>query len=118
MKSANWVNFVLGIWLIIAPWVWRYSNLTATGEDIILGILVALAAIWAVGTTTQVVAAMWTQIVLAIWIFIAPWVLRYSTMTHALANDMAVAVVIAIVAASASRPAIPAAAGQPDTYRH
>lgn len=44
----EWVNLVLGIWMIISPYVLGFSNLpTATGNSIVLGILIALDALWA-----------------------------------------------------------------------
>jgi hypothetical protein len=44
----EWVNLVLGIWLIISPWVLRYSNVaTARDDAVVVGIIVAVLSIWA-----------------------------------------------------------------------
>ncbi|MGE5116326.1 MAG: SPW repeat protein [Betaproteobacteria bacterium] len=44
----EWVNLVLGIWMIISPWVLRYSgNASARDDAVIVGIVVAVLSIWA-----------------------------------------------------------------------
>ena len=44
----EWVNLVLGIWMIISPWVLRYAgNVTARDDAVIVGIVVGLLSIWA-----------------------------------------------------------------------
>ncbi len=43
----EWVNLVLGIWMIISPWVLLYSgNSTARDNAIIVGLIVAVVSIW------------------------------------------------------------------------
>lgn len=50
----SWVNIVLGIWVIISPFVLGYSYYaTARWNDIILGIIVAVLAIWSSGATAM-----------------------------------------------------------------
>jgi SPW repeat-containing protein len=46
MKSLSWINFVLGLWLIIAPFVLRFStDKMAMWDSVILGIVIAILAI-------------------------------------------------------------------------
>jgi hypothetical protein len=54
--GLSWVNFLLGIWLIISPWVVGFTAAsTAMGNDIVLGILVGIFGLWAaLGTRTYV----------------------------------------------------------------
>ncbi len=48
IKSLNWINAVLGLWLIIAPFVLTYSSVaSAMWNDIIVGVIVAILAAWA-----------------------------------------------------------------------
>jgi len=45
--GASWINFVLGLWLIISPFVLQYSNsVAAAANDVIVGIIVAVFALW------------------------------------------------------------------------
>ena len=44
----EWVNFALGIWMIISPWVAGYSaNVAARDNAVILGVLTAVVSFWA-----------------------------------------------------------------------
>ena len=55
MAWQEWTNLVLGVWLIISPWVLRFSHTTAAMWDaVIVGILVALLALWAAGTDKDI----------------------------------------------------------------
>ncbi len=43
---ASWINLILGIWLIISPWVYRAGGLPApVWNNVILGIIVGVLAI-------------------------------------------------------------------------
>ena len=95
MRSLRWGNVAAGIWLIMAPWVLGYVNPTATAEDVVLGVVVTIVALWAARASATASAAVWIQVVLAIWICIAPWVLGYSYAGVAVTNDVIVGVLIA-----------------------
>ena len=44
----EWVNLVLGIWMVISPWIVGYSGTVAARDDsIIVGVVVGVLAIWA-----------------------------------------------------------------------
>jgi hypothetical protein len=46
--GLSWINFLLGIWLIISPFVLGYTAASgAMTNAIILGILVAIFSLWA-----------------------------------------------------------------------
>lgn len=48
MSNASWINVILGVWLIVAPWVVGFSNVMgATWTSVITGIVVAIIALWA-----------------------------------------------------------------------
>jgi hypothetical protein len=42
----SWLNLVLGVWLVVSPWVLNYDNNGATWNSVIVGIVVGLLAIW------------------------------------------------------------------------
>ena len=47
-KALDWINVVLGAWLVIAPFVLGYTALVAAlWNDIIVGIVVVVLAGWA-----------------------------------------------------------------------
>ena len=41
-QPLSWVNFILGIWLIIAPFALAFAAGSAMGNSVVLGILVAI----------------------------------------------------------------------------
>lgn len=45
----GWINVVLGLWLIIAPFALGYVNSAPIWNDIILGIIVAVSSLWGIG---------------------------------------------------------------------
>lgn len=54
MKNYLWIFVLAGIWLIIAPFVLDYSQTTsALWNDIIVGIIVAIVAIFGYSQKTE-----------------------------------------------------------------
>ncbi len=48
VKYLNWINAVLGLWLVIAPFVLSYSSAaTAMWNDIIIGLVALVLGAWA-----------------------------------------------------------------------
>lgn len=51
----EWVNAVLGLWLIVSPWVLGFAGLQAAmANAVIVGAVVAALAIWALGTDRDI----------------------------------------------------------------
>ncbi|OGM91127.1 hypothetical protein A2999_01150 [Candidatus Wolfebacteria bacterium RIFCSPLOWO2_01_FULL_38_11] len=47
MKWLNWVNLVLGVWIIISPWVLDFAPYTpALWSNLVAGILILVFALW------------------------------------------------------------------------
>ena len=43
----EWANFVLGIWIMVSPWVMSFTgNVSALRGDMVLGALIAIVAAW------------------------------------------------------------------------
>ncbi|AUX78576.1 SPW repeat protein [Sinorhizobium fredii] len=44
----EWANLVLGIWLIVSPWLLQFAtNINAMWTHVVLGVLVAAVSAWA-----------------------------------------------------------------------
>ena len=104
--GASSINILLGIWLIIAPWVLGYANLSpAQSNDVIVGIIVAVVAAIRSFGGFNTRGWSWINILAGIWLIIAPFVLGYSNNTTPLWNDIILGIVIAILAwTSATSP--------------
>lgn len=46
----EWINVVLGVWLIVSPWVLGYAGVmqAAVWNSVIVGLLVAIFGLWAI----------------------------------------------------------------------
>jgi len=50
--ALSWVNLVLGLWLIVSPFLLPYHHFElAVRNDVITGIIVAILAVWSALTT-------------------------------------------------------------------
>jgi hypothetical protein len=106
MKNLTWINLILGIWLIIAPFAFGYSTVSriATGDDIILGVLLICVSWWILAAAAAPVGAAWFQLACGIWILIAPFVLGYTFASRAMQNDVVcgiIAIVVSLIEARA-----------------
>jgi uncharacterized membrane protein len=102
MKGIIWINLLLGIWLIIAPFAFAVTG-APMGNDIVLGILLVAFSWWVLGAMAPPVGTAWFEILCGIWLIVAPFALGYGA-THALmANDVIVGIVTIIVAAVTAR---------------
>jgi hypothetical protein len=47
MKRLSWANFILGLWLIVAPFAIHYGDINVTmWNNVIVGTVVAIFAIY------------------------------------------------------------------------
>lgn len=99
MKRIIWINLILGLWLIVAPFALRYAGLThaAATEDVVLGIVIAAFSWWILAAAMPMVGHAWFEILCGIWVAIAPFVIGYSGLAIARTNDVWVGIVVLIV---------------------
>jgi len=49
-RWEEWINLVLGVWLIISPWVLGFNTVgQATRNMVLMGILMIILPLWVVG---------------------------------------------------------------------
>jgi hypothetical protein len=97
-RLQDWVNLVLAGCLFISPWVFGYADLqmaawTAWASAVVIGVL-ALAAIVAFTEWEE-----WANLVLGIWVVLAPWFLGFTGVAAALWVHVVFGVLIAAIAA-------------------
>jgi SPW repeat len=101
MKGLSWANFILGVWLIVAPFALVYRGISAAlWDNVIVGIIVAVLAAWrALGKeSVRMTVTSWAVAVLGLWTLAAPFALRYESNANAMWNDVIVGIVLAIIA--------------------
>ena len=95
MKVLSWINFILGLWLIVAGFVLSGTAKAAMAEEIALGIIIAsLAAISAVRPSSLV---SWLVALAGLWTLTAPAVINYAGLTASLGNDVVVGLVVLVL---------------------
>jgi hypothetical protein len=112
----DWANAILAIWLFISPWVLQYgSGAPATTADgtstgVVGGVQAAAWNAWVLGIVVFLVAIsaisrmdFWQEyvnIVLSIWVFIAPWVLGFAMLGGASWSHWVVGVLVFLLSIS------------------
>jgi hypothetical protein len=96
MRWISWTNIVLGLWLVFAGLVFHHASGTTVVEDIITGLLVALAALWADRAFRPLVsaAATWTVVLVGLWIVAAPFALGYERESLDVFNDLVIGLAV------------------------
>jgi hypothetical protein len=117
-RWQDWANLILGIWLFISPWILGLISPRSgsVGDFWWVGAFIFLLALWSLGMRGPVVAE-WLIVLLAIWLFISPWVLGFSHVPRAAWNAWIFGVIaffLALSALSLIRPRRPI--GRPAGY--
>lgn len=87
-RWEDWINALLAIWFFLSPWILQFGSRAHTSMTTgvagmaswnvwVLSVIVFLVAISAIGRLN--LWQEWVNLLLGIWIFIAPWVLNFAT---------------------------------------
>jgi hypothetical protein len=100
MTRVSWTNVGLGLWLVVAAFVLPHPSGGGRVEDVVAGLFVALAALWAVRAFRPRISAFasWTVWLIGCWVATAPWVLGYARRSTAVANDVLVGLAVVALA--------------------
>jgi hypothetical protein len=93
-RGIGIINLVLGIWLIISPFLFSYSG-NAMTNSIILGMIVAVMAIVRLGMPTQTWAS-WLNGIAGLWLILAPFILG-TTVAAVLWNQIIVGLALTVL---------------------
>lgn len=92
-KMASGLNLLLGLWLIIAPFIFSYATAAASSNDLTIGVTIAILALIRVFKVSGTSWASWVNVALGVWLLVAPFVLRYAD-PAALWNDLIVGIAV------------------------
>ncbi|HEY7286912.1 MAG TPA: SPW repeat protein [Vicinamibacterales bacterium] len=95
MKALSWIDFILGLWLVVAGLALSMAARPVRVEEIILGIIIACLA--ALAGTRHSPAIGWLIALAGLWTLIAPAVINYAGMTRSRANDMVVGIIVLLL---------------------
>ncbi len=78
-RTLSIINFILGVWLIISPYLLQYTAVQARWEQTAAGVIIAiLAAVHYYMPEMRWTS--WVNAVVALWLIIAPFVTGYTNM--------------------------------------
>lgn len=83
MKWRNGLAALIGIWFIISPWVFHYSDHTgAVWTSVVLGAIQLIASAWAMfkeDTSGWKVWQTWGSLIMGVWFIIQPFAFSLGT---------------------------------------
>lgn len=97
-RFIDWINLLLGIWLIISPWaLGTAANGVATTILVVMGFTLAAFSAWAL-VRLEDRAAEWWSFFLGIFLVALPWLFNYRTTRVDALNSWIVGIVVAVLA--------------------
>jgi SPW repeat len=97
-----WISLVLGIWLLAAPFAlgtFPANNRLPLTNDLALGVLLVASSWWILAASAMPAIAAWFQMVCGAWLIVAPFALQHRTLSRAVADAVAVGIVVLVVSA-------------------
>lgn len=95
-KSASSIVLMAGMWLFVSPWVYGAYLLQSSWNNWIIGSVITLLALARLSTAdlkrTRWIS--WVNCLLAIWVFLSPWVFQYADNTDRLVNSLCTGVIL------------------------
>lgn len=92
------LTFLAGIYLAISPWVVGFNGFTTlTGNDLIVGIALAVLALGFASAPGRTHGITWVAPLLGVWTIIAPWIVSGGVATTATIWSNVVTGVVAVL---------------------
>jgi hypothetical protein len=95
VKALSWVNFILGLWLIVAGFTLSRGVRPVMLEEIVLGIIIACLA--AAAAAWRFAAISWVVALAGLWTLLAPGAIGYGNLTASRGNDIVVGIVVLVL---------------------
>ncbi|GGM95528.1 hypothetical protein GCM10007092_06270 [Thermus composti] len=101
-RWQDWANLVLGVWLILSPWLLGYSGTPAAlWNAVLIGIVVGFMAL--LHLRGGPMWEEWLNVLLGVWLILSPWILGFSGMANATWNAVIVGLLVGALALSVTR---------------
>jgi hypothetical protein len=94
-KLCDIGNLILGVVLVLTPWIFSYPAGVESQNAIVSGVVVAVLSIAALAAFT--VWEEWLNLIVGLWLIASPWVLKFQG-TKAMRVDVAIGIVVAVLA--------------------
>ncbi|MGH8136627.1 MAG: SPW repeat protein [Terriglobia bacterium] len=111
VRMSSGVNALLGLWLIVCPWILGAPARNVAWSGVIAGILIVCLAVIRF-TSRHTTALSWMNVLLGVWVIMAPWILGSTsgdmqTWTYVIAGTLvAVLEMFSLTSSAIRRPAM------------
>ncbi len=97
VKVLSWITVVLGVWLIIAPFILTFPSAVAMWNSIIVGVIVLILSWIRAANPASSPGLSWINAILGLWLIVAPFVLNMATTTmSARWNDIVLGIAVIV----------------------
>ncbi len=106
VKVLSWITVILGVWLIIAPFILTFPSTVAMWNSIIVGVIVLVLSWIRAANPATSPGLSWINAILGLWLIVAPFVMSMASSTSTRWNDIVLGIaviVFSVWAALASR---------------
>ena len=99
-RTASGLNVLLGIWLIISPWVFGYASAgpAPMWNSVIVGALILILAATRFSTPHTAPGLSWTNLILGLWAIASPFIYVYQNLGSATWDNVATGIAVVLVA--------------------
>jgi hypothetical protein len=103
IKHIVQINIILGVWLVIAPFVLGYSGSTAAlATNVAIGGWLICCSWWILAADSGQVGASVLALLGGICLLVTPFVMHYQRMSRPFDNDLGVGVLVILLSAAAT----------------
>src|SRR5215470_5610040 len=75
-KLCDIGNLILGVVLVLTPWIFSYPGGLESQNAIVSGVVIAVLSIAALAAFT--VWEEWLNLIVGLWLIVSPWVLQFA----------------------------------------
>jgi hypothetical protein len=101
IKHIVQINIILGVWLVIAPFVMGYSGSTVElATDLAIGGWLICCSWWILAADSGQVGAAVLALLAGIWLLATPFVMHYQRMSRPFDNDLGVGILVILLSAA------------------
>lgn len=118
-RTASGINILLGIWLLVSPWVFGYHSMgtPALLNSVFVGALIAILAASRLASLRTSTGLSAVNLILALWTMTSPWVCGYAANRGGVWDNVILGVVIAALAIRSGSPQLPSRGTSPARLR-
>jgi hypothetical protein len=97
VRTAGWINLVLGLWLIASPFVIGFAGTGLSRNNVIFGIIIAILSLFQISSPSESAWSGWLNALFGLWMLVSPFILGFANI-GALWNGIILGIVVSVLA--------------------